>query len=109
MSKKSPADSICGSNETTETTLAALALQINAFVLQGSLDSRCAVKLVKRLKKEADAIREVGNSTKLGQNELNVAFEAVDATLRDHDAALLVMANAALRSTDDKGGTKKSK
>ena len=108
MSKKSPPERICSSNETTETTLAALASQVNAFVLEGSLDSRCAAKLVNRLRKEADAISETGNSTKLGQKELKLALDAVDTALRDHDAGLLVMANAALRSAADTAGTKKS-
>lgn len=101
MSKKSSAGSVSHSNETTESTLAALASQINAFVREGTLDSRCAAKLVKRLKREADAISEANNATKLGQKELKQAFKEVDDALRDHDAGLLVMANAALRSTDE--------
>ena len=108
MSKKSSDERICDSNETTEAALAALASQINDFVLEGSLDSRCGAKLVKRLKKEADAIAEAGNSTKLGQKGLKLALETVDTALRDHDARLLVMANAALRSTDGTAETKKS-
>jgi hypothetical protein len=39
--------------------------------------------------------------------ELKKAFEAVEAVLLDHDAELLVDANAALRETDDKIGSKK--
>jgi hypothetical protein len=59
------------------------------------------------LKKEADAISQGGNATKPGQKELKKAFDAVGAVLRDHDATLLVTANAALRETDDATSSKK--
>jgi hypothetical protein len=108
MNRKSPSDDASASNETTEQALVALTRQINEFVKDRSLDSRFAAKLVKRLKKEADAISEGGNATKPGQKELKKAFEAVDAVLRDHDAALLVTANAALRETDNTTSSKKS-
>ncbi|MEW9580779.1 hypothetical protein [Paraburkholderia sp. DGU8] len=108
MRKKSLSDDASASNETTEQALVALTIQITKFVQNRSLDSRCAAKLVKRLKKEADAISEGGNATKPGQKELKKAFEAVEAVLLDHDAALLVDANAALRETDDMIGSKKS-
>lgn len=101
MSKKSSSDDVGDSNETTEATLAALTMQINEFVSGGTLDSRCAANLVKRLKKEAEAVAESGKATKTGQKELKRAFGAVDAALSDHDAGLLVAANAALRTTDD--------
>ena len=109
MGKKSFSDDASDSNETTEQALVALTLQIKGFVENRSLDSRFAAKLVKRLKKEADAISERGNSTKPGQKELKKAFDAVDEVLRAHDAALLVTANAALRETDDPARTKKSR
>jgi hypothetical protein len=108
MGKKSFSDAASDPNETTEQTLVALTLQIREFVQNRSLDSRFALKLVKRLKKEADAISERGNSTKPGQKELKKAFDAVDAALRAHDAALLVTANAALREIDDSACIKKS-
>jgi hypothetical protein len=101
MSKKSSSDDVGDSNETTEATLAALTMQINEFVSEGTLDSRCAAKLVRRLKKEAEAVAESGKATKTGQKELKKAFGAVDAALCDHDARLLVTANAALRTTDE--------
>lgn len=101
MSKKSRSDDISDSNETSEETLAALAIQISTFVHEGTLDSRCAAKLVKRLKKEAEIISESGKTTKSGQKVLKTALDAVDAELRNHDAWLLVAANAALRSSDD--------
>lgn len=107
MSKKS-VSSDTSSNETTEQALVALTIQITEFVQGGALDSRFAAKLVKRLKREADAISQGRNATKPGQAELKKAFDAVDAVLRDHDATLLVMANAALRETDNKIGGKKS-
>jgi hypothetical protein len=108
MGKKSFSVDPSGWNETTEQALAALTIQIKEFVQNSSLDSRFAAKLVRRLKKEADAILEGGNATKTGQKELKNAFEAVDAVLRDHDAALLVTANAALRETDSATSSKKS-
>jgi hypothetical protein len=100
MSKKPYASDAGDSNETTEATLLALTTQIHQFVVARTLDSRCATKLVKRLKKEADAVSESGNATKSDRTALEKAFEAVDAALREHDAGLLVTANAALRATD---------
>jgi hypothetical protein len=108
MGKKSLSDNASTSNETTEQTLVALTLQVREFVENRSLDSRFAVKLVKQLKKEADAISANGNSTKPRQKELKKAFDTVDAALRAHDAALLVTANVALREIDDSARTKKS-
>ncbi|CAE6970128.1 hypothetical protein [Paraburkholderia domus] len=108
MSKKSSSDNVGDSNETTEATLTALTMQINEFVSGGTLDSRCAAKLVKRLKKEADAVAESGKATKTGQKELKKAFGAVDAALCDHDAKLLVTANAALRTTDEVASPRES-
>ena len=108
MGKKSFSGDAIDSNETTEQALLALTLQIREFVQNRSLDSRFAAKLVKRLKREVDAISESGNSTKLGQKELKKALDAADAVLRAHDAALLVTANAALRETEDTATTKES-
>ena len=108
MSRKSFSDDASDSNEKTEQALVALTIQIKEFVQDRSLDSRFAAKLVKRLKKEADAISQGSNATKPGQKELKKAFDAVDAVLRDHDAALLVTANAALRETDNTSSSKKS-
>jgi hypothetical protein len=107
MSKKSFPDDVSDSNETTEATLLALTIQINEFVNDRTLDSRFAAKLVKRLKKEAEAISEGGNATKPGHKELKKAFDAVDAALRNHDAGLLVTANATLRATDNTTSVKK--
>jgi hypothetical protein len=101
MGRKSATDEMRNATESTEATLIALSAQISAFVLEGTLDSRCAVKLVKRLKKEAEALSENGTATKPGQKELKKAFDAVVAAARDHDATLLVAANAALRATDN--------
>ncbi|WP_168787729.1 hypothetical protein [Paraburkholderia aromaticivorans] len=107
MGKKSTSDDTGDSNETSEATLAALTIQIREFVHEGTLDSRCAAKLVKRLKKEAEAISESGSATKTGQKELKKAFDLIDAALRDHDAGLLVTANAALRSVEDSTSARK--
>lgn len=101
MSKKSASNQADVSNETTAATLTALATQINEFVHQGTLDSRCAAKLLRRLKKEAEAISEAGNATKSDWKELKKTFEAIDAALCEHDAGLLVTANAALRGSED--------
>jgi hypothetical protein len=109
MSKKSFSDDVGYSNETTEATLTALTMQINEFVHEGTLDSRCGAKHVKRLKREAEAISDSYTATKEGQRELKKAFDAVDAVLRDHDAGLLVAANAALRATDDAASARKSR
>jgi hypothetical protein len=108
MIKKSFSDDVGGSNETTEATLVALTTQISKFVSEGTLDSRFAAKLVKRLKKEAETVAESGKTTKTGKKELKEAFGAVDALLCDHDARLLVTANAALRTTDEAAGPRKS-
>jgi hypothetical protein len=83
-------------------------MQSNEFVSGGTLDSRCAARLVKRLKKEAEAVAESGKSTKTGQKELKKAFGAVDAALCDHGARLLVTACAALRTTDEAASPGKS-
>ncbi|WNC95006.1 hypothetical protein RI103_34570 [Paraburkholderia sp. FT54] len=101
MGKKSESDEAINLNESTEATLTTLTTQINAFVREGTLDSRCAAKLVKRLKREADMISESGKSSKPERKKLNIAFVEIEAALRDHDAGLLVIANAALRAADD--------
>lgn len=87
-------------NQSTEATLSALVGQINGFVRNAVLDSRCAAKLVKRLKDEAEVIRGSEKSTKSRRRELKKAFEEMEVTLREHDAGLLVAANAALRVKD---------
>lgn len=96
-------------NITTETTLASLAEQIAGFVAGGTLDSRCAAKLGKRLKKEADVVADGENSTASGRKAIKAAFDAMDVALRDHDAKLLVAANAALRATDATSGGEKGR
>jgi hypothetical protein len=101
VSKKFKSDEIVNLNESTEATPTTLATQINAFVHDGTPDSRCAAKLVKRLKREADLISESGKSSKPERKKLNIAFVEIEAALRNHDAGLLVIANAALRAADD--------
>ena len=46
-------------------------------------------------------ISESGKSSKPERKKLNIAFVEIEAALRDHDAGLLVIANAALRAADD--------
>lgn len=86
-------------NHRAEATLVTLTIQICGLLHEGALDSRCAAKLVRRLRKEAEIVSEAGRITKSGQKDLLHAFNAVDVVLHSHDAGLLVAANAALRST----------
>ena len=109
MGPKSSSDVAASANETTEQALVALTVHVKELVQNGALDSRFGMKLVKRLKKEAAALVEAGNATKPGQKELKTVFDAADAVLRDHEAGLLVTANAALRESDNETGSKKSK
>ena len=109
MGRKSSSNAATSASETTEQALVALTMQVKELVQSGSLDSRFGSKLVGRLQKEAAAIVEAGNATKPGQKELKAAFDAAEAALRDHDAGLLVTANAALRETDNSTTSKKSK
>ena len=106
MSKKSSSDDANDSNETTEQALAALTVQIKEFVQNRSLDSRFAAKLVKRLKKESELVVENGHSVQSARRTLEEALRAIDAELREHDAKLLVAANAALRRADDSQATR---
>ncbi|QKM55014.1 hypothetical protein [Burkholderia glumae] len=100
VNKRSPDADIENLNVTTEATLVALAEQITGFVAAGTLDSRCAAKFVKRLKKEGEVVAEGKNSTASGRKSLKKALDALDVVLREHDAKLLVEANAALRAKD---------
>ena len=108
MSRKSASDEVGNAKETTEETLTALTMQITEFLHEGTLDSRFAANLTRQLKKEAEAISETGKATKTGQRELDKAFNMLDAALRDHDARLLVTANAKLRATDNPVASKRS-
>jgi hypothetical protein len=108
MGRKSSSSAATSANETTEQALVALTMQVKELVQARSLDSRFGTKLVRRLKKEATALVEGGNATKSGQKELKTAFDAADAALRDHEAELLVTANASLRETDNAANSKKS-
>lgn len=96
MSKKTESSGKSDATETTDSALAALAIYISEFVMNGTLDSRFAAKLLKRLKKEAEAISDNGVMTKLAEK----AFDAVDTAIRSHDSNLLVAANASLRTAD---------
>jgi hypothetical protein len=87
-------------NQTTESTLVALTVHINKFVNNRTLDSRCAARLIERLRREARIIADNGHSTWTGTRELEKALSALDVALRAYDASLLVAANAALRTAD---------
>lgn len=108
MARQHHTENAPNSNNTAESTLVALTIQICRFVHEGALDTRCAAKLVKRLRREAEAISESRRITKSGKKELIDAFYAVDVVLRTHDAALLVAANAALRTAAETTGTMQS-
>lgn len=97
MARKRTTTGTGNSSQTTEATLAALAAHIARFVLEGTLDSRCAAKLARRLKKEADAIATDSVETEDDWHALRRSFDELDEAVRQHDAALLVAANAALR------------
>jgi hypothetical protein len=101
MSKKTEGRNKSDATETTAAALATLAISISELVTNGSLDSRFAAKLVKRLQKEAEAVSDDGNTPKLAQRELQKSFDAVDAAIRGHNAKLLVAANASLRTADE--------
>jgi hypothetical protein len=106
MARQHHRDNVHLANDNTaEATLVALTTQICGFVHEGALDSRCAIKLVRRLRKEAETISEAGRITKSGQKDLLHAFNAVDMLLHAHDAGLLIAANTALRSTAGAPGT----
>jgi hypothetical protein len=87
-------------NVTSEATLMALIEQIANFVAAGTLDSRFAAKLGKRLRKESDVVIATRGLTESSRVALNKAFDALGDALRAHDASLLVAAQAALRDAD---------
>jgi len=107
MGKKSSSIETVESTQTTESTLAILTTHITEFVRNGTLDSRCAVKLAKRLRKEANDISANKRATIPGQKALQEAFDALDTALRENDAMLLVQANAVLRASDTASGAGK--
>ncbi len=98
-----------GTTQTSESALSEMASHIKMLVIDHLLDSRCAAKLVRRLRKESDAVTKSGGGTKAGRKILLKTFEAVDKALRQQDAALLVAANAALRADDDASTSKERK
>ncbi|GBH24415.1 hypothetical protein BvRS1_14640 [Burkholderia vietnamiensis] len=100
MNKRSSDAEIENLNVTTEAALLSLTEQITGFVTARTLDSRCAAKFVKRLKKEGEVVAEGKNTTASGRKSLKKALDALHVVLREHDAKLLVEANAALRAKD---------
>lgn len=100
MSKKSSSNKVDQSTQTTAPALVAILTQIAEFVEDNTLDSRCALRLVKRLRNEADSISKNTNATESAHKSLEEAFEIVDTALHRCDGRLLVKANAALREID---------
>lgn len=106
MGRQHQRDNVRSANKnTTEATLLAPTTQICGFLHEGALDSRCASKLVRWLRKEAETVSEAGRMSNSGQKDLLHAFNAVDVLLHAQDAALLFAANTALRSTARAPGT----
>ncbi|WP_092001676.1 hypothetical protein [Paraburkholderia lycopersici] len=106
MSKRSTETEAENLNVTTEATLMALIEQLANFVAAGTLDSRCAAKLGKRLRKESEVVIDARGLSKSSRNAIDKAFEALDDALRACDAKLLVSAQAALREADAASGDK---
>ncbi|KXU91166.1 hypothetical protein CI15_00850 [Paraburkholderia monticola] len=91
----------------TQVALVALASHIQTLVADGSLDGRCAAKLVKCLRKEAVAVEDSSSGTRAERKMLLKTFDALDTALFEQGAAMLVAANAALRADDVSDGAEK--
>jgi hypothetical protein len=100
MSKETSRDQLGKSHETSVEALTVLTRQICNLLKAQLLDSRLAAKLLKQLRKEADAVCRLERSERSELLELANQFHSVDAALRTHDASLLVEAQAALRRSD---------
>ncbi|RQN40803.1 hypothetical protein [Paraburkholderia tropica] len=101
MGKKSSSKNVdVGSTQTTTATLESLLTQITEFVQAGTLDSRCAAKLGRRLRKEAEAIESDGRASQSELDTLKQASEKLDASLNRRNGKLLVEAYEALRDSD---------
>ncbi|ABE36447.1 hypothetical protein DR64_7900 [Paraburkholderia xenovorans LB400] len=103
MSKKRT-DAELARTQTTQAALVALASHIQTLVADQSLDSRCAAKLVRRLKKEAATLEDSSAGTKASRKMLAMTLDALDTALFDQGAMLLVAANATLRADDVSDG-----
>ncbi|WP_063910544.1 hypothetical protein [Paraburkholderia monticola] len=108
MSKKHTEAEFAGT-QTTQSALVALASHIQSLVANQTLDSRCAAKLVKRLKKEAVTVGETSGESKASRKVLAQTFDAIDTALFEQGARLLVAANATLRADDLSDGAAKKR
>ncbi|MFM0339829.1 hypothetical protein [Paraburkholderia fungorum] len=99
MAKKH-ADAVNAATQSTEIALTQIALHIQTLVVDQTLDSRCAAKLIKRLKKEGENVARSGGGTKGDRKTLLKTFDSFDIALLEQNATLLVAANAALREID---------
>jgi hypothetical protein len=108
MSKKR-IDAEFARTQTTQSALIALASHIQTLVADQTLDSRCAAKLVKRLKKEAITVEETSDEGKASRKLLAQSFDALDTALFEQGATLLVAANATLRAEDLSDGAAKKR
>ena len=88
MNKKH-ADAEFARTQTTHSALVALASHIQTLVADQSLDSRCAAKLVKRLKKEAETVEDTSGESKASRKKLTETFDALDTALFEQGATLL--------------------
>ncbi|MFM0557743.1 hypothetical protein P0D69_43430 [Paraburkholderia sediminicola] len=100
MSKETGRDQVDKSHETAVEALTVLTRQICKLLTGQLLDSRLAAKLLKQLRKEADAVSKAGHTQRSELLEVMGAFHSVDAALRAHNADLLVTAHAALRTSE---------
>ncbi|MDR8027943.1 hypothetical protein KPA93_32480 [Burkholderia cenocepacia] len=71
-----------------------LSAKIGDLVRAGTLDTRCAAKLLSRLDKEADEVIEVDASS---EGTIRPALKDLKRAIREADASAFVKASAALR------------
>lgn len=74
--------------------LVELGAKIGGLVRAGTLDTRCAAKLLSRLDKEAD---EVIKADAASEDTIKAALKDLKRAIRDADASGFVKASAALR------------
>ncbi|GAB7537907.1 hypothetical protein AB4851_28520 [Burkholderia sp. 22PA0099] len=79
---------------TQPVALVELSEKLADLVRTGSLDTRCAAKLLDRLEKEAAAVVDRDAAS---EDALKPALKALKHAIRDSDAGTFVKASAALR------------
>jgi hypothetical protein len=96
-------DEIDEPTQTSAAGLIRLAMAISELMREQAIDSRFGAKLHKRLEKEAKRVVERGPVTlgKAEQAALRDAIEALDHSVVQRGADLLVQANARLRDSEE--------